>query len=208
MAQLVLALYAAFVLVALPGRAWLQYRRTGDHGLRFSAAGRSRVEVLAAGLIAVACLCLLAAPLSVLAGFLPRPRLPVAATILGLGAATAGFVLTVVAQLEMGSSWRVGVDPREPTPLVTRGLFSRVRNPIFSSAGLFAAGCALLVPNGFAAAGLLCGVLGLELQVRCVEEPILRRLHGEAYERYLASVGRFVPRLGRLSKHPSSDRRG
>jgi len=39
--------------------------------------------------------------------------------------------------------------------------------------------------------------VSLELQVRAVEEPYLRRTHGTAYERYVAQVGRFVPALGR-----------
>ena len=35
--------------------------------------------------------------------------------------------------------------------------------------------------------------------MRFVEEPYLRRAHGEAYRAYAARVGRFLPRIGRLS---------
>ena len=44
--------------------------------------------------------------------------------------------LTVLAQLQMGASWRVGIDDR-PTELVTGGLFRVVRNPIFTALLVF-----------------------------------------------------------------------
>jgi protein-S-isoprenylcysteine O-methyltransferase Ste14 len=39
------------------------------------------------------------------------------------------------------------------------------------------------------------------VQVRLVEEPYLRRVHGCAYETYAARTGRFLPRIGRLRSH-------
>jgi protein-S-isoprenylcysteine O-methyltransferase Ste14 len=38
----------------------------------------------------------------------------------------------------------------------------------------------------------------VELQVRAVEEPYLRLVHGEAYAIYAANTGRFVPGIGRV----------
>jgi protein-S-isoprenylcysteine O-methyltransferase Ste14 len=99
-------------------------------------------------------------------------------------------------------AWRVGVDPSERTEFVTRGLFQCVRNPIFSALGIFSLGYALLVPNFVSALGLVCGAGGLELQVRCVEEPFLLTTHGESYRDYARRVGRFVPWLGRLREAP------
>ena len=45
--------------------------------------------------------------------------------------------------------------------------------------------------------GLGAIVIGVQLEVRVVEEPYLRRVHGDAYEQYTTSVGRFLPRIGR-----------
>jgi protein-S-isoprenylcysteine O-methyltransferase Ste14 len=56
-----------------------------------------------------------------------------------------------------------------------------------------------MVPNVVAFAGFGALVLALEIQVRLVEEPYLRRTHGAAYERYAARTGRFAPRVGRGS---------
>jgi protein-S-isoprenylcysteine O-methyltransferase Ste14 len=46
------------------------------------------------------------------------------------------------------------------------------------------------VPSGLIAA--------FELHVRRVEEPYLRRTHGDEYAAYAAQVGRFVPGIGRM----------
>ena len=48
-----------------------------------------------------------------------------------------------------------------------------------------------------ALAALGAAVFSLEVQVRFVEEPYLRRTHGESYRAYEREVGRFVPLMGR-----------
>jgi len=98
----------------------------------------------------------------------------------------------------MGESWRGDVDASIRTPLVTRGPFRLVRNPIFSGAALTATGLALVVPNVLSLAMLVLFVAGLEIQVRLVEEPYLLRVHGDAYRRYAERTGRFLPGVGRL----------
>jgi protein-S-isoprenylcysteine O-methyltransferase Ste14 len=40
-------------------------------------------------------------------------------------------------------------------------------------------------------------VVAVELQVRVVEEPYLRRTHPQQYPAYTAQVGRFLPHLCR-----------
>jgi protein-S-isoprenylcysteine O-methyltransferase Ste14 len=93
----------------------------------------------------------------------------------------------------------VGVDPSERTVLRSDGPFRWVRNPIFSWMILAASGLALLVPNAASLVGLAALVVGIELQVRLVEEPYLLRTHGAAYAGYAARTGRFLPGVGRLS---------
>jgi protein-S-isoprenylcysteine O-methyltransferase Ste14 len=58
-----------------------------------------------------------------------------------------------------------GVDETEHTRLIVHGPFRWVRNPIFTSMGVAAAGLALLTPNVLAAAALIGA---LQLQVRKV----------------------------------------
>jgi protein-S-isoprenylcysteine O-methyltransferase Ste14 len=58
------------------------------------------------------------------------------------------------------------------------------------------AGLAMMVPNVVAVAALAGVIAAIELQVRAVEEPYLRLTHGEAYARYTARTGRFLPGIG------------
>ena len=116
----------------------------------------------------------------------------------GIVLAVAGIGLTFGAQLAMGNSWRVGVDPEERTALVTDGPFELVRNPIYSAMVPTVLGLLLLVPNILAIIGITALLAALELQVRRVEEPYLLRTHGAAYAEYAARVGRFLPGVGLL----------
>lgn len=62
-----------------------------------------------------------------------------------------------------------------------------------------AVGFAAMVPNVIAIAAVVGLVVAIEMQVRFVEEPHVRRLHGYAYEQYTTEVGRFAPDVGRDS---------
>jgi protein-S-isoprenylcysteine O-methyltransferase Ste14 len=117
---------------------------------------------------------------------------------LGIVLASAAGLAVFFAQLGMGASWRIGVNKEERTDLVTSGWFSVIRNPIYTAMIVGWLGFAFLVPTwlGFAAPVVIA--LGLELQVRAVEEPYLTRTHGEQYRSYGARVGRFVPGIGRF----------
>jgi protein-S-isoprenylcysteine O-methyltransferase Ste14 len=121
----------------------------------------------------------------------------------GVVAMLGGLLLTLIAQSSMGASWRIGVDATEKTHLVTTGLYSIVRNPIFTGMGLFGLGLVLVWPNFASVASLGFLVIGVELQVRFVEEPYLKRVHGEAWTAWASRVGRFLP-----SPRPSPEGRG
>ena len=127
-------------------------------------------------------------------GFLHSPWIQITGTVI----AVLGIATTVYAQLDMGDSWRIGVDKSEKTALVRNGVFGWVRNPIFTAMMTFGLGIALMTPNLLALIGFVLLVVTIELQVRTVEEPYLLATHGDAYRDYLAGVGRFVPGIGRV----------
>lgn len=192
-----LVLYAVFAVAAFGWRTWVQRRRTGDSGLRLAATPGTLQWWAKLGFIA-ALLAGVAAPVAGLAGLDPIGVLDHDSfRVAGLATAVVGIVATVAAQAQMGSSWRVGVDPTEHTGLVTTGIFSKVRNPIFTAMLFTAVGCALLVGNAVAVLGLVALVAALAVQVRLVEEPYLRATHGREFEDYAARTGRFLPSLGR-----------
>lgn len=197
-ASVALALLAVFGLLGFVWRAWLQRRRTGSTGFR-GISGRFGSAEWVAGLgFVISLIVAVVGPVLQLSGVItPLPvRHANWIQIAGIASAMFGIMLTVWAQLDMGDSWRVGVDKSETTALVHTGMFGRVRNPIYTAMLTFNVGIALVTPNFVTFAGLILAVTALELQVRRVEEPYLRDKHGAAYRSYTASVGRFVPGVG------------
>ena len=197
MNALALVLYALFGVVAFGWRTWVQWRRTGDTGLRLAATPGSVQWWAKLGFIA-ALASGVAAPVAGLAGLDPLGLLDSdAIRAAGTAIIVAGIAATAGAQMQMGVSWRIGVDPSARTGLVTTGIFGVVRNPIFTAMLITATGFTLMVGNAVAVFGLAALIAALEVQVRTVEEPYLRATHGEAFDRYAATTGRFLPAVGR-----------
>lgn len=200
MAEAALAIYLVYLALAFGLRTVIQIRRTGSGGFNGVGGRPGSAEWVAGVGFAVAIALGLAAPILTLTGLLdPIGALDEpAVNWAGLVLAVAGVGLTLYAQVAMGESWRIGVDPEERTALVTSGPFALVRNPIFSAMIPTGLGLALMVPNVAALVAFGGLILALELQVRVVEEPYLASVHGAGFREYAARVGRFVPGVGRL----------
>src|SRR4029079_17905261 len=100
----------------------------------------------------------------------------------------------VTAQLDMGASWRVGVDEGARPGLVAAGLYRFSRNPIYVALIGALIGYAAMLPTWLSLA-LLVGTVGaIRIQVK-EEEDYLLRTYGNAYAQYARHVGRFVPGL-------------
>ena len=198
MAVLALVMYLVMFLVVFVLRTLIQMRMTGDSGLRAGVLGSApgSVEWAAGWLLLLALVAGLAAPIAEIAGLDPLVDIGWV-RVAGAAIAAAGIALTFLAQTNMGSEWRIGIDTTERTGLVTDGAFGLVRNPIFTAMIVAATGLALMVTNPIAIAGTVGLIVAIELQVRFVEEPHLVRLHGDDYEAYTNAVGRFVPGVGR-----------
>jgi protein-S-isoprenylcysteine O-methyltransferase Ste14 len=199
-ATLALVLYAVYLLLAFGLRSLIQLRRTGSTGFHGLGGRPGSAEWIAGVGFALALVLGVAAPVLALLGWVePIPALDTfGAHRLGSALALLGIAATLYAQIAMGASWRIGVDPGERTALVTSGPFALVRNPIFAAMLPTALGLTLLVPSWVALAGLAGLAAALELQVRVVEEPHLLRAHGDAYAAYARRVGRFFPGVGRI----------
>jgi protein-S-isoprenylcysteine O-methyltransferase Ste14 len=85
------------------------------------------------------------------------------------------------------------IDP--PQELVQRGLYRHTRNPMYVGVLAVLAGEAWLFASPALALYAAAVATGFHLFVRGYEEPTLRRLFGDAYERYCAVVPRWLPRL-------------
>jgi protein-S-isoprenylcysteine O-methyltransferase Ste14 len=200
MPTLALVLYAVYLAFTFGVRILIQIRRTGATGFSGLSGRPGSIEWLAGLGFAVSLAAGAAAPVLALLDLVePIAALDVTAVhAIGIAIAVAGIGATFYAQLAMGASWRIGVDPEERTGLVTGGPFALVRNPIYAAMLPSVLGLAMLVPSWVAIAGLAGLAITLELQVRVVEEPHLLQVHGQAYADYAVRVGRFVPGVGRL----------
>ena len=195
-----LVAYALYLALAFGLRTLLQIRRTGSSGFK-GVSGRVGSPEWLAGVLFVTALAIgAAAPVLALADVAePFEALDkTAVNAVGIALYVVGLAGTLVAQIAMGTSWRIGIDESERTELVTDGPFAVVRNPIFAAMLPTSLGLTLMVPSWVAFAGLAALFAALELQVRVVEEPYLRRIHGARYSDYAARVGRFLPGLGRI----------
>lgn len=201
MAEAALGIYLVYLALAFGLRSLLQHRRTGTTGFNGIGGRPGSAEWVAGAGFAVAIVLGLLAPILTLTGVLDPVKALDGGLANGIGVVLAlvGLAGTLFAQVAMGRSWRIGVDPDERTELVTDGPFALVRNPIFSAMIPTALGLTLMVPNLAALLGFAGLVVALELQVRVVEEPYLLRAHGREYTEYSRRVGRFVPGIGLLA---------
>ncbi|MCV7117761.1 isoprenylcysteine carboxyl methyltransferase [Mycobacterium nebraskense] len=198
MAVAAVVLYLVFAALGFGWRSWRQWRTTGSAGFRGISRGSGSLEWIAGTGFVAAIVTGVTAPLLQLAGVLAPLDVLNASWIqtAGVVLAVTGSGATVYAQNDMGESWRIGVDPSETTTLVHQGVFAVVRNPIFTAMLIFALGIVFMTPNPLAVAGFALLVAAIEVQVRVVEEPYLRAVHGQHYREYTATVGRFLPRVG------------
>jgi protein-S-isoprenylcysteine O-methyltransferase Ste14 len=95
------------------------------------------------------------------------------------------------AQFQMANSWRIGIDEKNKTKLVTEGIFSISRNPIFFGMLSTLLGLFLVIPNMVTFMVVITGYIVVQIQVR-LEEEFLMKSHGIDYENYCLKTRRWV----------------
>ena len=131
-----------------------------------------------------------------------RPLDPGEAVRWGAAAVVIGcYAATRACWRRMGRSWRMGIDPAERTTLVVSGPYAHVRHPIYALSSLMMVATVAAVPSPAMAVVAVAHLLLLQWEARR-EEQHLSHVHGPAYDRYRAGVGRFVPRLRRPPAAP------
>ena len=100
--------------------------------------------------------------------------------IAGSAIAVPAFLLFVLARIQLGRAFSLEA---KATTLVTTGLYSRIRNPIYVFGGLLIAGVLIWANRPWL---LLCVAILIPLQVvrSRKEEQVLAGTFGEAYEEY------------------------
>ncbi|MEJ6394906.1 protein-S-isoprenylcysteine O-methyltransferase [Gymnodinialimonas sp. 2305UL16-5] len=117
--------------------------------------------------------------------------------IAGALSALAGLYLFWRSHTDLGSMWSAHLEVRENHALVTRGIYNRMRHPMYAAIFLITIAQALLLTNWLAGpAGLLAFTLLYVTRVG-PEEQMMADEFGTDWEVYAARTPRLLPRLGR-----------
>jgi len=118
--------------------------------------------------------------------------------IQGFGCLTFALSLWLLwrAHIELGQSWSGGVDIGEAHTLVTDGLYRVVRHPIYAAFWLWGFAQLLMLPNWVVGLAGMLGHMPNYFYRIPREEQMLLDHYGEAYQEYMHSTPRILPRLG------------
>lgn len=109
----------------------------------------------------------------------------------GIALMIFSLIWVIIAQLQMKDSWRIGIDNKLNTKLVTNGVFAFSRNPVFLGMMVSLIGFFMLLPTMISLMFLLIGSILMQIQIRLEEEHLLKQ-HGETYQTYKNRVGRML----------------
>jgi protein-S-isoprenylcysteine O-methyltransferase Ste14 len=110
---------------------------------------------------------------------------------IGFSLLILSFVWTVIAQIHMKNSWRIGIDTETETELITNGVFKLSRNPIFFGMIVTLAGLFLTTPNALTLLFFILSYVLIQIEIR-LEEEFLTKQYGQRYSNYKQKVRRFI----------------
>lgn len=116
--------------------------------------------------------------------------------LLALALIASGAALLTWCIVDFARRGRGTLSPADPPKeLVVQGLYRYVRNPMYLSVLTIVAGEIILTRSGALLVYWLVFFVCTNLFVMGYEEPYLRRQFGASYERYVQTVGRWIPRF-------------
>jgi protein-S-isoprenylcysteine O-methyltransferase Ste14 len=125
-----------------------------------------------------------------------RPAGPVWNAVAWFGATVcvAALAASYHCWREMGSSWRIGIDPNEKTRMIVSGAYRYLRHPIYALSILLILGTLATAPTPVMLVTVAVQFTLMQIEARR-EEKFMLRAHGESYSNYMKSTGRFLPRF-------------
>jgi protein-S-isoprenylcysteine O-methyltransferase Ste14 len=99
------------------------------------------------------------------------------------------------AHADLGLNWSPTLEIREKHELITRGIYSVIRHPMYASQILWSLAQALLLQNWIAGFGSIVAFIPFYfLRVRAEEQLMLEQF-GDQYRSYMQKVGGVFPKL-------------
>ena len=113
--------------------------------------------------------------------------------VLGLGFMVIGLWLFYRSHGDLGTNWSVTLQVRENHRLITSGVYSTIRHPMYSSMFLLGIAQVLFLPNWVAGPAYLLSFGSLYLFRVRAEERMMLDQFGTEYEQYMRRSGRLIP---------------
>ncbi|MEY2559746.1 MAG: hypothetical protein QOG51_161 [Verrucomicrobiota bacterium] len=98
------------------------------------------------------------------------------------------------AHVDLGLNWSITLEMRKDHELIVRGVYRRIRHPMYAAIFLFAIAQGLLLQNWLAGWGGFVSFAILYLVRTPREEKMMREFFGEPYRDYMTRTGRLWPR--------------
>lgn len=111
--------------------------------------------------------------------------------ITGLIIAWIALSWSLIAQIQMGASWRIGIDTKQKTELVGKGLFKYSRHPIYLGVLAITGSLFFVMPNVLTLVVLFLTWETLSVLARLEEEHMIS-FHGEEYRKYISQTRRWI----------------
>jgi protein-S-isoprenylcysteine O-methyltransferase Ste14 len=195
-ARALLVYFVVYFLSAFVWRPLVVYRRLGANPL-IAPSGDDAYGYVTRGYSIVALLVGVVVLIIALADdamkWLGAYRLVQSPEVSATGWILLGIALPwlLIAQAQMGISWRIGIDSQRDTELVRNGLFSLSRNPIYLATRIILFALFLVFPSAATLVLFVAIEILLQVQVR-LEEQHLSRTHGDSYATYCSHVRRWL----------------
>ena len=123
--------------------------------------------------------------------------LPAWASWVGVTVLASALFIFWRSHVDLGLNWSPSLEIREKHELITRGIYSVIRHPMYASQWLWGIAQMLLLQNWLAGfLNLVISILFYFLRVRA-EEKMMLDSFGEQYHEYMGKVGGVVPKFGR-----------
>ena len=183
--------FMAFTAAYLTIRGVFIRRARGQHKTdKGDARDRALIALVGLGQIALPLLFVWTPALA----FADRAE-PTACVALGTLAMALGLWLFWRSHLDLGDNWSVTLELNDRHRLVTRGVYRRVRHPMYTSFFVSGLGQALLLANWIAGPAALVAVTLLVVVRLPNEEAMMIGQFGDEYRDYMRRTGGIVPRF-------------
>ena len=122
-------------------------------------------------------------------------KLPAFSLWLGPALMVAGVWLFWRSHADLGKNWSVTLELAQDHQLVTQGVYSTIRHPMYASFFLMALAQAALLPNWLSGWSALVAVSVLYLVRKPHEEAMMLSHFGQEYKAYMLKSGGILPHL-------------